>query len=836
MKGVSILVILCLMACGSVMANTSNDTLKSMTASRLIKNISIDGKLSEDIWAAAEKATSFVQTEPTPGKPSIFNTEVAFLYDNNAIYIGARMYDSEPDKILHEMSLRDNIGNADNFGVLIDSYKSGLNGFMFYVTASGIQLESIVTNNEDDTNWNAIWESAVSIDDQGWVAEIRIPYSALRFPSNAEQEWKVQFGREIRRFRETSFWSPIDPTINGWVQQSGLVTGIKNIKSPIRLSLTPYVSGYLNTTYDPNSTGDKVSASNAYSAGLDLKYGINDGFTLDMTLIPDFGQVISDKKVLNLTPFEVFFQENRQFFTEGTELFNKGQLFYSRRIGGLPLHYFDAFFQAKEGETLVSNPETTQLINATKISGRTTKGTGIGFFNAIVGQQHATYRHENGTDRKIVTNPVTNYNSFVIDQNLKNNSFVSVMNSNVYRLGDDYDANTTGVFYNFKTKDQRYFVSGNGVLSQQFFTDATTRGHTYNISLGKASGNWTYEAGHGVESDTYDPNDLGFLYSPNEKYYYISGGYSQFKPKNQKIQQYNINSFINYSRLYKPNVYNDFSININTFVLFKSRFAFGVNSRIEPALTYDYFEPRTSDFSRFLTWPKNYRFGSFVSTDYRKPFAFDAGFSYRTFNADPRKYLSISLDPRIRFSDKFSMFFSSSISDIRLEPGYVNRSLVQEDIDGMAPSDILMGMRNRLIIDNSVTGRYIFNNLMGINLRIRHYWDKVRYQHFGRLGQNGFPELLSFDGHDADGNPVFDRNVNIFNIDLQYNWRFAPGSDMIIVWKNQVFNTDREYNRNYLQNLGGVFDSYQTNDFSVRILYYLDYLYLFPRKNDPVQM
>lgn len=365
---------------------------KVIKAFRLKSEIKIDGLLNENDWKISQKTSGFIQTEPTPGLPATFDTEVHFIYDNNAVYIGARLFDPEPEKILKELSLRDDTGNADNFSVFFDTYKSGQNGFIFLVTASGVQLESVVTDNDDDSNWNAVWESAVTQDDKGWYVEIMIPYSSLRFPSDSNQDWNIQFGREIRRFRESSYWSPIDPTISGWVQQSGKVTNIENIKSPIRLSLTPYVSGYFNTTYDPNSTNNKISTSNAYSAGLDLKYGINDAFTLDMTLIPDFGQVISDKQILNLTPFEVFFEENRQFFTEGTELFNRGNIFYSRRIGGRPLHYFDVLGQLKNGETVVSNPETSQLFNATKISGRTSRGTGIGAFNAFVGEETAVIK------------------------------------------------------------------------------------------------------------------------------------------------------------------------------------------------------------------------------------------------------------------------------------------------------------------------------------------------------------------------------------------------------------------------------------------------------------
>ena len=147
----------------------------------------------------------FVQTEPVPGNKATTPTEVSFLYDNNAIYIGARLLDPEPEKILKEFSLRDQTGNADNFSVFFDTYKSGLNGFLFLVTASGVQYEAIVTDNNDDTNWNAVWESAVSQDENGWYVELKIPYSSLRFPSDNIQEWNVQFGRELRRLRESSY-------------------------------------------------------------------------------------------------------------------------------------------------------------------------------------------------------------------------------------------------------------------------------------------------------------------------------------------------------------------------------------------------------------------------------------------------------------------------------------------------------------------------------------------------------------------------------------------------------------------------------------------------------
>ncbi|MBK9735449.1 MAG: hypothetical protein IPO92_10935 [Saprospiraceae bacterium] len=324
---------------------------------------------------------------------------------------------------------------------------------------------------------------------------------------------------------------------------------------------------------------------------------------------------------------------------------------------------------------------------------------------------------------------------------------------------------------------------------------------------------------------------MGFNYSPNKKFIGIAGGYTQYKPKNQKIQQYRFTGSTVYALLFKPNSFTEYAINLSNFILWKSRFALGLNSRLVPVTSYDYFEPRTIDFSRFLSIPVNYQAGGFVSSDYRKAFAYDINFSYTHFNANTRKNFTLGINPRIRFNDKFSIFSSTSITKIYAEPGYVNKKFNAEPISGLETNDILMGVRNRLIIENSISGKFTFNSVMNVNIRIRHYWDKVRYQSFGRLNEDGYLDRLTYNGFDNIGKAVYDRNVNIFNIDLQYNWRFAPGSDIIFVWKNQILNSDRQYQRDYLSNLSGLFESPQTNSFSVRFLYFLDYLYLFPRKN-----
>jgi hypothetical protein len=304
----------------------------------------------------------------------------------------------------------------------------------------------------------------ICVTDSAWIAEIRIPYSAFRFPKKEIQTWGVNFSRQIARLREESTWSPVNPDLENYLLESGDILGLKGIEPPLRLAFMPYLSSYLDRVPDQN--GD-FGWNKSMNGGLDIKYGLNEAFTLDVTLVPDFGQVVFDQKVLNLSPFEVQFNENRQFFTEGTELFNKAGLFYSRRIGiQAPFSISNA--QLSENEVLEKEPQPSQLYNASKISGRMKNGLGIGFFNAITAEQHGIAL-DTVTDlsRAVIVSPLTNYNVFVLDQNLKNNSSITFTNTNVCRAGDFYDANVSGLNFVFNSKNNNYFFNGRTALSSK---------------------------------------------------------------------------------------------------------------------------------------------------------------------------------------------------------------------------------------------------------------------------------------------------------------------------------------------------------------------------------
>ena len=310
---------------------------------------------------------------------------------------------------------------VEHFTVYIDGMFTQQNNFSFTVTAAGVQGDAA----DGDNVWDAAWKSAVKVVEDGWIVEMEIPYSQLRFPKNEVQTWGINFRRSIRRLRESSYWSAIDPEVNGEVQQYGILTGIERIKPPLRLSFTPYAAAYLRVEDDGNPATPAVRPSG--TAGTDLKYGINESFTLDVALIPDFGDVQFDNLEFNISPFEIYYAERRPFFTEGTAIFNRAGLFYSRRVGSTPSRYGTVYGQLNDSlETVLKNPDRTQLVNALKVSGRTKKGLGIGVFNAVTAPAFAKIQNLDSEEiRKIITEPLINYNVFVLDQQLRNNSYVS---------------------------------------------------------------------------------------------------------------------------------------------------------------------------------------------------------------------------------------------------------------------------------------------------------------------------------------------------------------------------------------------------------------------------
>lgn len=792
------------------------DSTKAYSILRIQHAPEVDGVLNDSCWQKVANATNFIQNTPIAGAPSIRETEVKMVYDDNAIYIAATMYD-ERDSMTRTLSQRDDFGNADWFGVVFDPYNAGTIGFAFLVTSAGVQVDELHNVEYIDGNWNAVWKSEVTVLEDRWIAEIKIPFSALRFSKENMNDWGVNFARNIRRQREQSYWNNYDPTGLNLISQLGTLKGIKNVESPLRLALSPYVSGYIEN-FDGNTS---------YSAngGMDVKWGINEAFTLDMTLIPDFGQVQFDNQVLNTSPFEVRFNERRQFFTEGTELFNKpGSIFYSRRIGGRPIDAFQASDDLDSNEVITNNPGTSQLLNATKVSGRTKKGTGIGVFNAVTGRMHATITDTiSGQERQFQTGPLSNYNVFVIDQNMKNNSSVALTNTNVWREGHAYDANVTSAVIDIYTNQQKYNFWGIGNLSQIITETDTDFGHQLMLGAEKSAGNLTGGITYTEIGKNYNPNDLGFNTVTNLRTVRAFTSYNIYEPFWKLYRMWSSFS-IQYASLVEPNVFSSVGINGNIGGTFRNFLAAGVDVYLQPFRNHDYFEPRID--GRFYEEDAMAYMGGFVSSDYSKPFALDVRGGWYQYFEDQRVGFDIDVSPRIRFNDKWFLVYRYAQNNAFNEEGVALTNSFEVPLIG---DDPIFAKRDRTTITNTVDLSYIFNNRMGITFRLRHYWSKLDYNEFFVLNADGVMQATNYSGINSNEESIHNNSFNAFTIDMAYRWVFAPGSELSLVWKNSIFSFNDKVELNYFENVSNLMNDPATNSISLKVLFYIDYWQLHQR-------
>jgi len=790
--------------------------------------IIIDGLLNEADWLRAETVSNFTQITPDAGASATLDTKVKVIYDDDAIYVGA-FCPGSPDQISKVLSQRDSYNsNTDYFSVLIDTYSDQLNGFVFSLSTMGVQYDAKIYAGTYNSKLDMIWYGEVTHSKEGYTVEIKIPFSALRFSPKEEQEWRINFTRLHSLNREESSWNPIQPDLDNVVTQAGILKGLKDITPPLRLFLSPYVSAYAD--HFPSQSEELNDWTANFNGGMDIKYGINEAYTLDMTLIPDFGQVVTDNVVLNLTPFEVFFQENRPFFNEGIELYEKTDHFYSRRVGYNPINRSAAFADIKDNEIVVSNPDTKQLINASKFSGRGDNGLGIGIFNGISAAQYAQIEDTvEKTFRNFETDPLSNYNVFVADQNLKNNSSITLTNTNVWRSGHIYDANLTALASELNTKDNRYFMSGNGAISQKYSAAGNQFGHSITAAGGKRKGNLVYSISYLEQSDRYDPNDLGFLQINNKRNITTSIGYNIYKPfwKLNRLWSSFTNS---YERLYAPNEYIGTNYNLSLGITNKKFHSFNLFTDGTYTKNYDFFEARQNGY--YFIRPRTNRVGGWISSNYQKAFALDAGGSFTSYQSPNWWDVNYYISPRFRLGNKAFLVYRFDETRNNNEIGYA----IPFNGDGSNPTDELgpvMTERNVTTTTNTIDLSLTLTNKTGITLRVRHYWSRINANRFFELQENGqLNDLLDFPTLNNQNEEIYNTNYNAFSVDLVYRWIFSPASEMSIVWKNNIFSDNPNAQTAFLENMRQTLQTDQLNSFSVRLVYFLDYLDLRNFVND----
>ncbi|MAT89415.1 MAG: hydrolase [Flavobacteriaceae bacterium] len=772
---------------------------KTLHAQRISTAPVIDGSLNDVVWQNITASGNFHVYQPGNDLiiPEEYLSEVKMAYDNEAVYIAAYLYHPNPESIPSQFAQRDDLNaQADQFAVALNTYNDGINETRFYVTSAGTIGDSRVSLGNQDFRYDVVFQCRVTKDANGWYAEYKIPYHALRFPEANIQNWSINFYRRLTLRNETHTWNFIPNGEGRETQYNGPVTGVRDIEPPTRLSLFPFVQGTLST-FDSDVEAEA-------SAGMDIKYGLSDSFTLDATLIPDFGQVAFDPVRLNLGPFEQTFGENRQFFREGIELFNRGGIFFSRRIGGAPSTEAETF----ENEIIAEAPAKVNLLNALKVSGRTQQNLGVGFLNSVTEKTFATVQDTlTGVQRTVLVEPLSNYNVVVLDQQFNDNSTLSLVNTNVTRNGSFRDANVSALSFNVTDKNNTIRTAGRAIFSNVHEKAGWRSGFRSELDIINIKGNFRYRVGHDFANTTYDINDLGVNFTNNYNNVVVGASYQIFEPTNT-FNNYRIEATARHRRLYQPSLQTENEFNINTFFVTTERFAFGSNTNVN-SKKQDYFEPRVP--GKFVTFHQNIGGNAWVSSDYRKKFAYDLGINYRSFLEDPQRNFGFNVSPRYRFSNRFLVILSADFFQRKDNFGYIDNT----------DTDVFFGQRDITNLENTLTASYNFDPLKAIDLRFRNFWSTADYgvDRFFKLNDNGSRTLVAYDTSENDPN----RNFNIWNLDVRFRWRFAPGSEASLLYRNQLFNQNEAATLSYTESLDQLFAQPQLHSLSLRITYFVDY-------------
>lgn len=800
----------------AVEADTRLMALRTDTAPR------IDAVLDEEIWQRAEVATDFATLFPKNHLDARLGNRVQFAYDDANLYIAAELEAASPDSIMAQLGERDNEEvAADWFGVWISPYNDKANDIVFRVTSAGVQLDHKSGPNYGDFSWDPVWDSEVRIHEKGWTVEFAIPFSQIRFPASDKQVWGVNIARWVQSTREVFTWTFIEKDHPNWSAFEGELHGIENIQVPLRLSFTPYAA--TSFSHFPFDEPGKSNWSKSIRGGMDLKYGINESFTLDLTLIPDFGEVQSDNVVVNFTPFEIRHDERRPFFTEGVDLLRKAGRFYSRRVGARPLRYWDVYDLVEDDSLVIENPEESQMINATKITGQTGSGIGLAFFNALTAPMYARYQDTLGVEHDYMTAPLTNFNRVVVNKNFGSGSEFGISNSYVWR-GDDSedsefknefrDANVTGFSSRLAFNESQYIAELNGSYSQIMQGDSTETGHEWGIHLKEVDGSFRMGAILNVESDSYDPNDLGFMFNNNEFTQVVWVELIKHEPGKLLHDGRVEFNFVN-EHLYEPREWVESILDVNWNMTFKNFMSQGGGIFVRPAYERNFYEART-DGQVFLVPPRAH-IHAWLSSDFNKPVSANGWLGIDNKDKSGRQWYGGGYNPRWRVNDQLFLRLEGDIHRTDKEHGFA------EFDDDDNP---VFGRRTRREITHILETRYTVSKSLSTSLRARHYWSQVVYDKFFDINPDGSLTERHYHPEDLDG--VF----NAFNIDAVLIWRFAPGSELNLIWKNAITEwSEGEHTHqyiggqhaDYLNDLVNILSEDQTNTISLKLLYYVDW-------------
>ncbi len=385
----------------------SSDTLQVrnsdviVMAEKLNAPIQLDGILNEPVWKNQIGFENFIQRDPDEGASPTERTIIKLAYDETALYLAAKMYDSRPDSIIARLTRRDELVDCDYITLALDPYHDKRSGYYFSLSAAGTLIDGVLYNDSwDDDSWDGVWEGKANVDGEGWTAEMKIPFSQMRFNASDTMVWGINFRRVIGRKNEEDYLVFVPKKESGVVSHFANLQGFENVQGSGQTEIVPYITA--RAEYIQHDTGDPYNDGSAYipGAGADLKMGVGSNLNLNLTINPDFGQVEIDPAVINLSDVETFYDEKRPFFIEGATIFNFGyggarnywgfnwggaDFFYSRRIGRQPQGDIPYDYEYAD------YPTGTHILAAGKLTGKIGESWNVGTIQSITKREYVRY-------------------------------------------------------------------------------------------------------------------------------------------------------------------------------------------------------------------------------------------------------------------------------------------------------------------------------------------------------------------------------------------------------------------------------------------------------------
>lgn len=810
--------------------------------------IVIDGKLNEDIWQRAPVISEFAQREPAEGEPPTFRTEARVAYDESALYVGIRAFDSDPSKLVGILTRRDQRSPSDWLKVVVDSYHDKRSAYEFAVNPVGVKTDRYYFDDgNSDDSWDAVWDVQVAQDGEGWRAEFRIPFSQLRFNNTADGPVGFALIREVGRLAETVTWPLLSRNATGFVSQFGEVRGLRMSSAPKKFEVMPYTVGQLDTQHADPANPLSRSSDPGMSLGLDLKYAVTPGLTLTATANPDFGQVEADPAVVNLDAFETFFSEKRPFFVEGSGTFrfnidcNDGEctgLFYSRRIGRAP----QGEVTLEDGQYSKGDDAAT-IIGAGKLTGRVGKFA-VGALTAVTAMEDAEIATTGVPgQRSQVIEPQTVYSVVRARREFANQSGlgfmltstnrqldpdVNFLAKNAYTGGVDYDWRVKGAYslngywsgstvrgsteaitglqennvHAFQRPDADYVESNHAATMLD--------GHAGSIAFAKIAGERTrFSSNLGYKSPGFDVNDLGFMRRSDERTVSNWFQYRDFVP-GRYVRTWNINfnqwAGWNFGgdRLYGGG-------NINSHWTWANYYNVGAGLNFNSAP----FRDRVTRGGPGVLGNRTRGLWFYGNTDKRKAFSLAYnGYHERDGKGTTRDEFSPGVTWRATSAMSLSSIFSYRIN-------HDDAQWVENVTDDAGATHYVFGRINQKTLGMTYRFDYTLTPNLSLQVYAQPFVSAGDYSNFRELA-NGRADRYEDRYRPYDYTGTADFNYRSFRTTNVLRWEFKPGSALFVVWQ-QGRSEQLEFGSfDFSRDVGGVFSAPSHNVFLVKVSYWLN--------------